>query len=166
MKKRNEKAIGIFIVAAGLIILLGQLGVFGFIGRHFWPLLILLPGIALHAMYYMRLAPAWSLVPAGTLTVYGLLFGITNTWGAGLMGRLWPVLLLGVAIGLLEYAMVDRRRPPEVLTAAFILGGISIILLAFTLLHSGIIYVLAVLLILGGIWLLFGRGNGRQRKGW
>lgn len=94
MRMRNEKAIGIFIFIAGLIILLGKLGVFGFIGRHFWPLLILLPGIALHALYYARLTPSWSLVPAGTLTVYGLLFGITNTWGSGLMSNLWPAFCL------------------------------------------------------------------------
>ncbi|WP_308737477.1 hypothetical protein [Paenibacillus sp. PCH8] len=81
MKMRNEKAIGICIVAAGIIILLGKFGVFGFIGRNFWPLLILLPGIALLALYYARIAPSWSLVPAGTLTVYGVLFGITNVWG-------------------------------------------------------------------------------------
>ncbi|MEC0123937.1 hypothetical protein [Paenibacillus pabuli] len=164
MRMRNEKAIGIFIVVAGLIILLGKLGVFGFIGRHFWPLLILLPGIALHALYYARLTPSWSLVPAGTLTVYGLLFGITNTWGGGLMSNLWPALLLGIAIGLLEYAMVDHRRPAWVLPAAVGVGIISIILFGVTLLHTGIIYVLAVLLIVGGLWLLLGRG--RRGRGW
>ncbi|MDQ0168609.1 hypothetical protein J2T19_000046 [Paenibacillus tundrae] len=164
MRMRNEKAIGIFIVVAGVVILLGKLGVFGFIGRHFWPLLILLPGIALHALYYARLSPSWSLVPAGILTVYGVLFGITNTWGAGMMTRLWPVLLLGVAVGLLEYGLAERRRPEYVLPAGMIIGAVSVILLGFTLLQTGIIYVLAVLLILGGVWLLLGRG--RRGKGW
>ncbi|WP_440111120.1 hypothetical protein [Paenibacillus sp. QZ-Y1] len=164
MKMRNEKAIGIFIVAAGIIILLGKLGVFGFIGRNFWPLLILLPGIALHALYYARISPAWSLVPAGMLTVYGIVFGITNTWGVGLMGRLWPAFLLGIAIGLLEYGLAERRRPEFVMPAALILGVVSIILFGFTLLYTGIIYVLAVLLILGGIWILLGRG--RPGRGW
>jgi hypothetical protein len=164
MKMRNEKAIGIFIVAAGIIILLGKLGVFGFIGLNFWPLLILLPGIALHALYYARISPAWSLVPAGMLTVYGVVFGITNTWGVGLLGRLWPAFLLGVAIGLLEYGLAERRRPEFVMLAALILGVASIILFGFTLLNTGIIYVLAVLLILGGVWMLLGRG--RQGRGW
>ncbi|MGE6573357.1 hypothetical protein ACQKFM_00415 [Paenibacillus xylanexedens] len=164
MRMRNEKAIGLFIVAAGIIILLGKFGVFGFIGRNFWPLLILLPGIALHALYYARISPSWSLVPAGILTVYGVLFSITNTWGAGLMSRLWPAFLLGIAIGLLEYGMAERRRPEYVLPAALILGAVSIILFGFTLLQTGIIYVLAVLLILGGVWLLL--GQGRQGRGW
>jgi hypothetical protein len=161
---RNEKAIGIFILVAGIIILLGKFGVFGFIGRHFWPLLILLPGIALHACYYARLTPSWSLVPAGTLTVYGLLFGITNTWGGELMSSLWPAFLLGIAIGLLEYALADHRRPALILPVALGVGVLSIIFFGFTLLHTGIIYVLALLLIVGGMWLLFGRR--RQGRGW
>lgn len=164
MKMRNEKAIGIFIVAAGIIILLGKLGVFGFIGRHFWPLLLLLPGIALHALYYARVTPTWSLVPAGILTVYGILFGITNTWGGGLMSSLWPAFLLGIAVGLLEYGLAERYKPEFVLPAAWGIGALSIVLFGFTLFHTGIIYVLAILLILGGVWLLLGRGRGR--KGW
>lgn len=78
---KNEKAIGLFIVVAGLVILLGKLGVFAFIGRNFWPLLLLLPGIALYVLFYARMTPAWSLLPAGVLSVYGVLFSITNIWG-------------------------------------------------------------------------------------
>ncbi|CAI6070493.1 hypothetical protein PAECIP112173_02166 [Paenibacillus sp. JJ-100] len=163
---KNERAIGLFIVVAGFVILLGKSGVFGFIGRNFWPLLLLLPGIALYALFYARTAPSWSLVPAGILTVYGVLFSITNIWGAGLMRNLWPLLLLGIAAGLLGYGMVERRRPEFVYPAALILGAVSIVLLAFTLLQTGIIYVLAVLLILGGIWLLTGQARPGRGKRW
>ncbi|GGH44952.1 hypothetical protein GCM10008014_06650 [Paenibacillus silvae] len=163
---KNEKAIGLFIVVAGLVILLGKLGVFAFVGRNFWPLLLLLPGIALYVLFYARMTPAWSLLPAGVLSVYGVLFSITNIWGAGLMRNLWPVLLLGVAVGLLGYGMVERRRPEFVYPAALIIGAVSVVLLAFTLLQTGIIYVFAVLLILGGIWLLVGRGRTGRGRGW
>lgn len=163
---KNEKAIGLFIIAAGLVILLGKLGVFGFIGRNFWPLLLLLPGIALYVLFYARLTPSWSLVPAGILTVYGVLFSITNIGGAGLMSNLWPVLLLGIAAGLIGYSMVERHKPEYVYPAALIFGAVSIVLLAFTLLQTGIIYVLAVLLILGGIWLLIGRRRTGRGRGW
>ncbi|PYE47417.1 hypothetical protein HUB98_08300 [Paenibacillus barcinonensis] len=163
---KNEKAIGLFIVAAGLVILLGKLGVFAFIGRNFWPLLLLLPGIALYVLFYARMTPSWSLLPAGVLTVYGVLFSITNIWGAGLMRNLWPVLLLGVAVGLLGYGMVERHRPEFVYPAALIIGAVSVVLLAFTLLQTGIIYVFAVLLILGGVWLLAGRGRTGRGRGW
>lgn len=166
MKMRNERAIGLFIAIAGFIILLGKLGVFGFIGRNFWPLLLLLPGIALYALFYARVSPSWSLMPAGILTVYGVLFSITNIWGAGLMRNLWPVLLLGIAVGLLGYGMVERRRPEYIYPAALIIGAVSMVLLAFTLLQTGIIYVLAVLLIIGGIWLLVGRGRAGRGRGW
>ncbi|MCP1132663.1 hypothetical protein NKT34_05130 [Paenibacillus polysaccharolyticus] len=166
MIMKNERAIGLFIVVAGLVILLGKLGVFGFIGRNFWPLLLLLPGIALYALFYARIAPSWSLMPAGVFTVYGVLFSITNIWGAGLMRNLWPILLLGIAVGLLGYGAVERRRPEFVYPAALIIGAVSIVLLAFTLLQTGIIYVLAVLLILGGVWLLAGRGRIGRGRGW
>lgn len=82
------------------------------------------------------------------------------------MRNLWPVLLLGVAVGLLGYGMVERRRPEFVYPAALIIGAVSVVLLAFTLLQTGIIYVFAVLLILGGIWLLVGRGRTGRGRGW
>lgn len=51
MNSGKERMIGVGIVAVGLIILLGKLGAFSFLGRNFWPLLFLIPGIVLHAMY-------------------------------------------------------------------------------------------------------------------
>ena len=65
MKMRNERAIGIFIVAAGIIILLGKLGVFGFIGRHFWPLLLLLPELRYTPCIMQELLLRGHLFPQG-----------------------------------------------------------------------------------------------------
>ena len=45
MSSRKDLALGIFIVVAGVVILLGKLGVFGFLGRTLWPLVLLAPGI-------------------------------------------------------------------------------------------------------------------------
>lgn len=84
MSSKKDIQLGIFIVAAGIVILLGKLGVFGFLGRALWPLVILIPGIVLHMLFFSRRASASVLVPAGILTVYGLLFGLCNIWGWGL----------------------------------------------------------------------------------
>ncbi|MDO7905430.1 hypothetical protein Q5741_03265 [Paenibacillus sp. JX-17] len=164
MNSKNERAIGIFIIAAGLVILLGKLGVFAFLGRAFWPLVILVPGLILQVMFFRRLAPAWVLIPGGMLSSYGVLFFICNTWGWSLMHVLWPAWILGIAAGLWEYAMFEIPRPRLLYSAAVILAVVSIVLFLFSLLHTGFIYIAAVLLIAAGAWLLFGRGRGR--KGW
>lgn len=161
MNSGKERLIGIAIVAAGLIILLGKLGVFAFLGQAFWPLLILAPGIVLHILYMSRLLPAYTLIPAGILTVYGVLFFLCNTWGWGLMTYLWPFLLLGVAVGLLEYAVSEVQRPRLAFALGIWSGALSIIFLIFTLLQTSISYILAVLLIAGGLWLILRRGGKR-----
>lgn len=60
MSSKNDMKLGVFIAAAGLVILLGKLGVFGFLGRALWPLIILVPGLFLHVLFS----------PAGLLHLY------------------------------------------------------------------------------------------------
>ena len=50
--------------------------------------------------------------------------------------------------------------------AALIIGAISVILLGWTLFSLSLIYVLAILLIIGGIWLIVARGRGKNRSIW
>ena len=157
MSSRNDLKVGILILAAGLVILLGQWGLFAFIGRLLWPLLLFIPGLILQALCLNRRAPALLLVPGGVLTVYGLLFGICNIWGYGLLSFLWPVFLLGIAVGLLEYYFFDRFPKREVLLAGVVLGAVSLVLIFFTLMASGALYILAIVLILAGLWLILGR---------
>ena len=158
--------VGLFIAAAGIVILFGKLGVFGFLGRNLWPLLILLPGLFLHLLFFSRRASATVLIPAGVLTVYGLLFGLCNTWGWGLMKHLWPVLLLGFAVGLYEYSLHAFSQSSGLTITAVILGLLSIILLVFSWLGTGALYVLGAILIAAGVWLITGVGKTRNRNKW
>ncbi|WP_017811815.1 MULTISPECIES: hypothetical protein [Paenibacillus] len=165
MTNRNQGVIAIFIILAGLVILLGKLGVFAFIGHVFWPLLILLPGVLLQLVYFSRSASSYVLIPAGILTVYGILFFFCNIWGWSLMAYLWPLLLLGIAVGLYEYYMVSSSAiSRNVGFAAVVLGALSIIFLFFSLLGASAFYLIALLLIGGGIWMLFSRTN--SKRGW
>lgn len=166
MSSKNDVKLGLLIAAAGIVILLGKLGVFGFLGRTLWPLVLLVPGLILHALFFGRRLPASALVPAGILTVYGLLFGICNVWGWDLMKLLWPMLLLGIAIGVYEYGMFSSRRVPGVTAGGAILGVISIVLLFFTLAGSGIMYVVGILLVIAGIWMVAGKGTARSGGKW
>lgn len=150
----RQHMIGIGIVIAGVVILLGKWGVFSFIGSVFWPLFILVPGLVLQFLFFSRLAPSAILIPAGILTTYGLLFLICNGFGWHLMLYLWPIFILGVAVGLYEYyAFGERDR--SVWTAALVLGIVSLALLSLMLLWTIGIYFVALILIVVGLWLVF-----------
>ncbi|WP_422660350.1 hypothetical protein ACK8P5_07620 [Paenibacillus sp. EC2-1] len=169
MSSKKDLMLGVFIVAAGVVILLGKLGVFGFLGRTFWPLLVLIPGLILHVLFFGRRASAAILIPAGILTVYGLLFLICSIWGWSLMGSLWPLLILGIAVGLYEYYMYETPRPGAVLPIALGLTLLSAVILIFTWLYTGALYIIALVLIAVGIWLIYGRKrtkSGKWSKGW
>lgn len=169
MSSRNDVKLGLLIVVAGIVILLGKLGVFGFLGRALWPLIILIPGLLLHVLYFSKRARAAVLVPGGILTVYGLLLGLCNTFGWGLIHYLWPAFLLGIAVGIYEYYLFESPQPESMLPIALILGFASLVLFFFSLLHTAAIYILVVLLIGGGVWLITGRRRskgGRWKGGW
>ncbi len=154
---KNQYSVGILILAAGVVILLGKLGVFNFIGSLFWPLVILVPGILLHVLFFGRMLPSIVLIPAGVLSTYGVLFLICNLAGWGAMQYLWPVFILGAAIGLYEYYLFDHSRPKNAQVAGMILGTISIGLLVMMLIWTWGIYLIAIALICIGAWMAFGR---------
>lgn len=166
MSSKNDMRLGIFIAAAGIIILFGKLGVFGFLGRALWPLVILIPGLFLHVLFFSRRASAAVLIPAGILTVCGLVLGFCNTWGWGFMAHLWPLLLLGVAVGLYEYSLYSPARTGGLATTAVILGLLSLVLFIFSLLGTGALYLLGAVLIAAGIWLIAGRRKPGSRRKW
>ncbi|MNJ80073.1 hypothetical protein D3C77_783190 [compost metagenome] len=68
-----------------------------------------------------------------------------------------------MAVGLWEYAINDISLSRNVYTGGVILGLVSVFLLVITLLRTGIIYVIAVLLIGAGIWLVV---NNRGKRKW
>ncbi|WP_433946117.1 hypothetical protein [Paenibacillus sp. SN-8-1] len=164
MSENNKLVTGIFILAAGIVILLGKLGVFSFLGFTLWPLIFLVPGILLHLLFFARRGSAVLLVPGGILTVYGILFFILNFSGSGVLAYIWPLFILGIAIGLFEYDMLAFPRPAGVFLIAVILTAVTAVIYGITLLSISIIYLLALLLIAGGVWLIVARG--RSRRGW
>ncbi|NMO94804.1 LiaF transmembrane domain-containing protein [Paenibacillus lemnae] len=164
MSSKRDLSLGLFIIAAGVFILLGKLGVFGFLGRTLWPLVLLIPGVLLHLLYFGRRTSAGILIPAGILTVYGVLFLICSFWGWHLMSILWPALILGIGIGVYEYYLYESPRPGGALPVAAVLIVLSFILFVFSWLNTGAFYVIALILILAGIWLIYGRGRKGSSK--
>lgn len=153
----NKYSAGIIVLLAGVVILLGKLGVFSFLGAVFWPMLVLIPGILLHVFYFGRLFPAVVLVPGGILTFYALLFMICNIFGWDNIRYLWPLFIFGIAVGLYEYYLFGSSRPRVVLTASIALAASSAVILLSVLLWSWGIYAIAIVLIAAGAWMMFGR---------
>ncbi|WP_239617393.1 hypothetical protein [Cohnella mopanensis] len=154
---RQSAAVGIGVVAVGLIILLGKLGVFAFIGAVFWPLFILIPGLLLHVLYFGRMVPSITLIPAGILTVVSIILLIGNWFGWGSMKYLWPFFLFAIAVGLYEYHVFGYSRNKQIWSIAIGLAVISLVLFFMTLLWTWGIYLFAAALIGFGVWLVVRR---------
>lgn len=164
MSSKRDMKLGLLIIIAGIVILLGKLGVFGFLGRSLWPLVILIAGLVLHWLYFSRRKQPILLIPGGILTVWGLVFVICNIWGWGLMAYVWPMLLFGVAVGLYEYYLYENLRSNLLLWVSFSLGLISFLFFFFSLMRTGGIYLIVAILIGGGIWLILGRRGSNNSK--
>ncbi|GJM81309.1 hypothetical protein HMSSN139_38050 [Paenibacillus sp. HMSSN-139] len=109
MSDNNKLTTGVLILAAGVIILLGKLGVFSFLGRALWPLLLLIPGIVLHVWHFWRKGPAELLLPGAILVVYSLVFftGVIGGWQTlkftwPLFSSAWPSACSNTAISRLS----------------------------------------------------------------
>ncbi|MEW9701645.1 hypothetical protein [Paenibacillus sp. SI8] len=158
---RNSYSIGILLIGVAVLLLLGKLGVFHFLAYFLWPLVLLIPGLLFHFLFFNRSLPAGVLVPGGILTTYSLMFFFCNIFGWGSMSYLWPGFILGVAVGLYELHLFDRSSDRGVWIGAMVLGIIAAVFFGMTLLFKLGIYVIAVLLVLAGAVMIF-----RKPKVW
>jgi hypothetical protein len=156
---RNRVPVGILLIGIAIVLLLGKLGVFGFLSSLLWPILLLIPAAALYYLYLNRTLPSVVLVPAGVLLTYGLMFLFCNLFGWGTMAYIWPGFLFGFAVGLYSLYTFDRHANRSVLTFAIVLGVISLVLFAMKMLFSLGIYLIAAIFILLGIFFLIGRSR-------
>ncbi|MEI7026720.1 hypothetical protein [Paenibacillus sp. y28] len=154
---KQQYSLGWLIIVIGAIIVLGKLGVFHFLGKVFWPLLLLIPGLLLHYLFFNRRFSAAMLVPGGILVSYGALFLFCTVFGWWAIRWLWPLLILGVALGLYEYYWFDRNPPRGVYVASMALGILSALLFFFIFFFSIGIYFIAAVLVISGIYLVVSR---------
>lgn len=152
----NKYSAGILLLIVGILILLGKAGLFNFLGMIFWPLLVLIPGVLLHVLYFGRILPASTLVLAGMLVVYAILFMFCNFFGWDKLRYLWPVFIFGIAVGLFEYHMFGSPKQRYIKMIAIGLGLASIICLLLIALWGWGIYVVALLCVLAGLYLMYG----------
>jgi hypothetical protein len=158
---RNNYSLGFVLIVLAIILILGKIGIIGFLGSLFWPIFILLPGIAFHALFFWRIFPVGVLVPGGMLVTYSLMFFYCNIFGWGSMGYLWPGFIFGVAVGLYELHIFNRNSPRATFIAAFILAVISLVFFVIAFLFTVSIYFIAIVLIGIGIIMML-----RRKRTW
>ena len=153
--KNSNIVMGAVLVALGCILLLSNLGYINFSWDYIWPMALLLPGIYLHFAYFTKIDKnPGNLVPAGILTTYGVMAYAVAFFGWDTMFSLWPFILLGIAIGLLEL-YVFGTRDKGLLIPISILGGLGIMLLSKTYFYFDLkkVVIPAILVILGVLML-------------
>ena len=109
MKKINY-LFGLFLLCIGVLLILANFRVIEIVWDNLWPLFLLIPGILFELSYFIYRKDAGLLVPGGILITYGLLFLVNVIYGWHLMEYLWPIFLLGVAIGLLQAYLFGGRE--------------------------------------------------------
>ncbi len=165
MNKRSNLVIGALLITAGILFLLSSLGMFVFDWSIIWPLSLLVPGIYMHFAFFTGIdRNAGILVPAGILTTYGLLFYANIFFGWAMMVTLWPLFLLGVAVGLFEL-FIFGNRDKGLLIPVFILGGIG----GSALFHNIVsfdykTYLIPILLIGLGLLVIFRKDGIKAKK--
>lgn len=138
---------GLLLITLGLIFLLRNLGWIRLDLSSLWPLILVIIGLTFEFSHFAGGGPAGLLVPGGILTTYGLLFLTVEFFAFFSMQQLWPLFLLGPAVGLFQlYLFGGRER--GVLIATGILSGLGFIFLTLSLLSLSF-ELLAPLLLIG-----------------
>lgn len=154
---RNNYSVGLLLIGVAVVLLLGKLGFFSFLGHLFWPVFILAPGLLFHFLFFGRIWPVGVLVPGGILVTYSLMFFYCNLFGWDSMSYLWPGFIFGVAVGLYELHLFDPRGSRGALTAAMILAIIAGVFFAFAFLFTVGVYFIAFALIAVGAVMILNR---------
>lgn len=153
MKRINSMVWGTVLLLAGLVLTLGQLNVIDLSGDMTVPIILLALSVVFHLYYFLTSnRNEGLLVPGGILLVYGLLFLAVAKLN-GSMGQLWPLFILGPALGLFELYVFSKGRngsmvPVFILT---VIGG-GFLLMNFYNMSFGII--VAIVLIVLGVMLM------------
>ena len=144
---------GFFLLFAGGLLILANFGIIEIAWDNIWPLFVLIVGIFFEASYFIYRKEAGLLVPGGILITYGLLFSISAIYGWHLMGDLWPIYPLGVAIGLFQLYLFGGRDK-GLLVPVGILGAVSLFFLINNFLFIDFRLLVGIILVVIGIGII------------
>jgi hypothetical protein len=161
--KRNGSLIvwGIILLVGGVLLLLAQAKIIVDFQSLIVPIILLGLSLAFHLQYFFSdRKNEGVLVPGGILLVYGLLFLAVQRFGQTFQ-MLWPLFILGPALGLLELYVFSRGRSGS-MVPVFILTAVGGGALLFTcgVVSDWNILIAALLIIIGASMMVgaFARG--------
>ncbi len=152
MKRVNSMVWGTVLLLAGLLLTLGQLNILNLKGM-LLPIILLALAVIFHLYYFLsKGGNEGLLVPGGILLTYGIMFAVSPD-GNVFTSKLWPLFIIGPAVGLFEMYAFSRGRqgsmvPVFILTAV---GG-GFLLVNFYNMSFGVIA--AIILIILGVTLM------------
>ena len=150
---KNNILWGFFLLFAGGLLILANFGIIEIAWDNIWPLFVLIVGIFFEASYFIYRKEAGLLVPGGILITYGLLFSVSAIYGWHLMGDLWPIYPLGVAIGLFQLYLFGGRDK-GLLVPVGILGAVSLFFLINNFLFVDFRLLVGIILVVIGIGII------------
>jgi hypothetical protein len=150
--KRNGSLIvwGIILLVGGVLLLLAQAKIIVDIQSLIVPIILLGLGLAFHLQYFFSgRKNEGVLVPGGILLVYGLLFLAVQKFGQSFQ-ILWPLFILGPALGLFELYVFSRGRSGS-MAPVFILTAVGGGALLFTcgVVSDWNVFIAALLIVIG-----------------
>lgn len=162
MNRNSNYIIGGVLIVIGALLLISNLGYMSFDWSYIWPLALLVPGIYMHFSFFTGIdRNPGILVPGGILTTYGLLFYANIFFGWHIMSQLWPLFLIGIAVGLFEMYLFGTRDK-GLLVPVGILGGIGLSMLFRTYMAFDLKdFLVPVILIIIGIIIIIKKNDKR-----
>lgn len=155
MNRNSNIVVGAVFIAIGALFLLSNLGYVSFSWNYVWPLALLIPGLYMHFAFFTGIDKnPGILVPGGILTTYGALFYANVFFGWNLMSELWPLFLIGIAVGLFELYLFGNHDN-GLLIPVGILGGLGLMFLTRSFIFFDVRkYLVPALLILIGLLII------------
>ena len=120
--KTSDFITGLVLVCLGIIFLADNLDYIELDFNYFWPLLIILGGIAFGLGYIKNKNNYGMLMPATILIVFGLLFLYCLIKGWENMSTLWPVFLIGPGMGFYFMYQFGVKEKGLLIPAAILVG--------------------------------------------
>ncbi|MFH0952223.1 MAG: DUF5668 domain-containing protein [Patescibacteria group bacterium] len=151
---------GTLLIILGAVLLLPELGYQIDLGD-FWPLFLLVPGLAFWLLFVLKRTPGMHgvLIPGTILTVYGLYFFYLNLTDFKYASESSFIYTLAVALAFFA-AYFFGGRSKGLLVPAWLLTIISVIILISNTVQGASAW--SIIIIVVGLWLLFGGRHYRS----
>jgi len=150
MKSKN-KVLGIIMLILGVVFLLENLKLIQYNFIRVWPFLVILSGAGFWLGYLFNRRNLSMILPGTILLVYGSVFLYCQVFSWDSMVYLWPVFLIAPGIAFFLFYILGKREKGLLMPAIIL----TILGLLFIFRHIEYLMYWPVLLIIGGIIVIF-----------